>query len=149
MWPFRKLPDTIVDDLKRIGLSPTSKLYRNLEGSGELPDDGRVYGQHTVTVDGIIIRFYTGDNNELRGIKAISEEDPTRKFIATATSNEPYPITPTVKVKMMSSLCTPETHPSCGFDDTIWPKVERACLDCGAPVTHPHHDHCEDCVCKS
>lgn len=179
MWPFKKQrSESIVEALRRIGLRPTAKIYRRKGGRRKPPDDGQIYGQHTVTVDKIIIRFYTKDGR-LEGIKAISEaeyfgptlpaksqEEVTRKVIEAATETSPtigqgnpdYKLMPyhqdehVVEFRELElPLCTPEKHPECShvYGPGISPpraNIKRRCLDCGAPVEHPDHDHCGDCV---
>ena len=63
---------TILDMLKRLGISVSRKLYRDIGGSA--PDDNKVYGQHSMTIDDTILRFYFSDG-KVSAMKAISWEE--------------------------------------------------------------------------
>lgn len=183
MWPFKKkrknVEEDIVDALFRLGA--TSKVYCNKEGTGAPPDDGKTYGQYTLTVDRIILKFFIGYGSDhlwqLKAIKATTGEEyhkeevesaldiywdmqPKEEVVEYREYRVAGSIEPIVLEVPLGNLCTPEDHPSCGFDFTgggsfsaqaeemKMLREEKKCLDCGAQVFSPYNDHCEDCVRK-
>lgn len=70
---FNRRKENIRKSLKRLGA--TQKIYCIKDGKNPPPDDGKIYGQYTISVNNIIVRLYIDNKDEIKAIRAITEDE--------------------------------------------------------------------------